>query len=96
MSDDTKPKPLTRAHAKLIDAAVLIYGEAATKNERGAILNALSAHHLIEVKDNGTIQVTGKGLEYQQWRGALPPLPPATALSAPAIARLPPDSKKNL
>ena len=44
-------------------------------NERGAIINALQAHHLIQVND-GAIQVTPKGMEYQQWRGELskPPL----------------------
>ena len=43
-------------------------------NERGAIINALQAHHLIQVVDS-TIQVTPKGKEYQQWRGELPNLP---------------------
>lgn len=43
-------------------------------NERGAIINALQAHHLVQVED-GTIQVTPKGKEYQQWRGELPYLP---------------------
>ena len=33
MSDDTKPKPLTRAQRKLVDASVLIFGEAATKKD---------------------------------------------------------------
>jgi hypothetical protein len=41
MSDGTKPKPLTRAHAKLIDAAVLIYGEAATKKDAAFIAREL-------------------------------------------------------
>jgi len=45
-------------------------------NERGAIINALQAHHLIQVND-GVIQVTPKGKEYQQWRGELPK-PPLT------------------
>jgi hypothetical protein len=45
-------------------------------NERGAIINALQAHHLIQVND-GVIQVTPKGIEYQQWRGELPK-PPLT------------------
>jgi hypothetical protein len=43
-------------------------------NERGAIINALQAHHLIQVVDSA-IQVTPKGKEYQQWRGELPNLP---------------------
>jgi hypothetical protein len=43
-------------------------------NERGAIINALQAHHLIQEVD-GTIQVTPKGKEYQKWRGELPNLP---------------------
>jgi len=33
MSDDTKPKPLTRAQRKLVDASVLIFGEGATKKD---------------------------------------------------------------
>jgi hypothetical protein len=41
MSDGTKPKPLTRAHAKLLDAAVLIYGEAATKKDAAFIAREL-------------------------------------------------------
>ncbi len=45
-------------------------------NELGAIINALQAHHLIQVND-GVIQVTPKGKEYQQWRGELPK-PPLT------------------
>ena len=40
-------------------------------NERGAILTALQAHHLIQIVDN-VIRVTPKGMEYQQWRGDLP------------------------
>ena len=31
MTDNTKPKPLTRAQRKLVDASVLIFGESATK-----------------------------------------------------------------
>lgn len=46
-------------------------------NERGAIINALQAHHLIQLND-GTIQVTPKGIEYQQWRGELPRAPITT------------------
>lgn len=42
-------------------------------HERGAIISALEAHHLIQVT-NGTIQVTPKGVEYQHWRGILPDL----------------------
>lgn len=44
-------------------------------NERGAIINVLQAHHLIQAVD-GTIQVTPKGKEYQKWRRELPNLPP--------------------
>jgi hypothetical protein len=40
-------------------------------NERNAIISALEAHHLIQI-NNGVIQVTPKGREYQQWRGPLP------------------------
>lgn len=43
-------------------------------NERGATIDALQAHHLVQVVD-GAIQVTPKGTEYQQWRGALPKVP---------------------
>jgi hypothetical protein len=42
-------------------------------SERNAIINALESHHLIQIV-NGLIEVTPKGREYQQWRGALPPL----------------------
>ena len=49
-------------------------------NERGAMINALQAHHLIQVID-GAIQVTPKGKEYQQWRGELPRLPLTTGSS---------------
>lgn len=49
-------------------------------NERGAIINALQAHHLIQVND-GAIQVTPKGMEYQQWRGKLPKSPLTTGSS---------------
>ena len=31
MTDDAKPKPLTRAQRKLVDASVLMLGEGATK-----------------------------------------------------------------
>ena len=44
-----------------------------SSNERNAILNALQQHHLIQESD-GAITVTPKGIEYQQWRGELPPL----------------------
>jgi len=33
MTDDAKPKPLTRAQRKLVDASVLIFGEGATKKD---------------------------------------------------------------
>ena len=39
--------------------------------ERGAIITALQAHHLIVIQDN-LIEVTPKGMEYIQWRGPLP------------------------
>ena len=44
-----------------------------TANERVARINALQAHHLVQ-DQNGLIKVTPKGLEYQEWRGPLPPL----------------------
>ena len=42
-------------------------------NERQAIINALDAHHLIQIDANGMISVTPKGYEYLKWRGVLPP-----------------------
>jgi hypothetical protein len=42
-----------------------------SSNERGAVINALQAHHLIQV-DAQSIAVTQKGYEYIQWRGAVP------------------------
>jgi hypothetical protein len=41
MSDDKKTKPLTHAHTKLIDASVVIYGEAATKKDAAFIAREL-------------------------------------------------------
>jgi Plasmid encoded RepA protein len=41
MTDDTKYKPLTRAQSKLIDASVLIFGEAATKKDAAFIAREL-------------------------------------------------------
>jgi len=43
-------------------------------NERAARINALQAHHLVQQDPNGLLIVTPKGLEYQGWRGTLPPL----------------------
>jgi hypothetical protein len=43
-------------------------------NERHAMFTALEAHHLIYQDESGLITVNPKGREYQQWRGALPPL----------------------
>lgn len=45
------------------------------KNERKIVLDALSAHYLIQASEGGLIEVTPKGREYHQWRGSLPPLP---------------------
>ena len=39
--------------------------------ERNAIIRALEAQHLIIIQ-NDLIEVTGKGIEYLQWRGPLP------------------------
>ena len=39
--------------------------------ERKAILDALTMHHLVEIKGE-LIEVTPKGKEYQKWRGQLP------------------------
>jgi len=46
--------------------------------ERATIIQVLQSHHL--VTDNAqlnTICLTEKGKEYRQWRGELPPIPPA-------------------
>ena len=42
-------------------------------DERVAIVKALEAHQLIQVKGDG-MEVTPKGREYLQWRGPLPPV----------------------
>jgi hypothetical protein len=41
MTDDTKPKPLTRAQRKLVDASVLIFGEAATRKDAAFVAREL-------------------------------------------------------
>lgn len=41
--------------------------------ERRAIVNALQAHHLIQLTGE-LIEVTPKGREYIQWRGPVPPV----------------------
>ena len=41
------------------------------EHERNVILEALQAHHLVEVSSD-LIQVTPKGHEYKEWRGQLP------------------------
>jgi hypothetical protein len=43
----------------------------ASADEREAIMIALQAHHLIQIKDD-VIEVTPKGREYITWRGPLP------------------------
>ena len=43
-------------------------------NERASRINVLQAHHLVLQGENGLLKVTPKGLEYQEWRGPLPPL----------------------
>lgn len=48
--------------------------------ERSAIVGALETHHLIQINDNA-IQITPKGMEYQQWRGRLPEPQVAAAAS---------------
>jgi hypothetical protein len=50
-------------------------------DERVAIVKALEAHQLIQVKGDG-IEVTPKGREYLQWRGPLPPVVPLGAVGA--------------
>lgn len=40
-------------------------------SEREAIISVLQAHHIIQVNE-GAIDISPKGLEYQQWRGDLP------------------------
>lgn len=61
------PKPTTYAH---YDSFWLPLIQSA--NERQAIVKALQMHHLIIHDDYDVITVTPKGLEYQEWRGALP------------------------
>ena len=41
-------------------------------SERGAIINVLRAHHLVELSNNQTISVTDKGREYRKFRGPIP------------------------
>jgi hypothetical protein len=64
------PQPTTFGH---YDATWLPLVPSA--NERAAMIDALQAHHLIQVTGDA-IQVTPKGREYQQWRGDLPPVGP--------------------
>ena len=59
----------TRTSCDLFDTFWLPYIPSA--EERRAIITALQAHHLIMIQDN-LIEVTPKGREYIQWRGALP------------------------
>lgn len=49
--------------------------------DRVAIVKALEAHQLIQVKGDG-IEVTPKGREYLQWRGPLPPVVPVGTVGA--------------
>lgn len=41
-------------------------------NERKIIIEALQAHHLIQINELGMIELTPKGKEYIEWRGPLP------------------------
>jgi len=50
--------------------------------ERFAVLNALRAHHLVELQGD-LLEVTPKGKEYLRWRGPLPP--PSNPPLSPAI-----------
>ena len=63
------PQPTTYAH---YDSFWLPLIQSA--NERQAIITALQMHHLIMHDSSDVISVTAKGLEYQEWRGKLPPL----------------------
>jgi hypothetical protein len=47
-------------------------------DERRAVINALQAHHLIQLRGD-LVEVTPKGREYIGWRGPLPPLPQPNA-----------------
>lgn len=42
--------------------------------ERKIILEALQAHHLVQINEVGMIELTPKGKEYIEWRGPLPEL----------------------
>lgn len=50
-------------------------------DDRVAIVKALEAHQLIQVKGDA-IEVTPKGREYSQWRGPLQPLDPAGSVGS--------------
>lgn len=65
--------------------------------ERGAILQALAAHHLIRIDDT-MISVTDKGREYLQWRGPLNIVIAAWMASRlpPVPAPAPPDSESTV
>lgn len=41
-------------------------------NERKIIIEALQAHHLVQINELGMIELTPKGKEYIEWRGPLP------------------------
>ncbi len=62
------PQPIT---TRLYDTHWLI--QIPKAEERTAILFALQAHHLVQITGE-RLEVTEKGREYQEWRGALPPL----------------------
>lgn len=65
------PQPIT---TRLYDTHWLM--QIPKAEERTAILFALQAHHLLQITGE-KLEVTEKGREYQEWRGALPPLPAA-------------------
>lgn len=65
------PQPIT---TRLYDTHWLV--QIPKAEERNAIIFALQAHHLVQITGE-KLEVTEKGREYQEWRGALPPLPAA-------------------
>jgi hypothetical protein len=60
MTDDTKPKPLTRAQRKLVDASVLIFGESATMKDAAFMARELVQAILLRPPEAGRIPETTK------------------------------------
>lgn len=64
------PQPTTYAHYDSFWLPLI-----PSANERQAMITALQNHHLVmHDESSNMITVTPKGIEYQEWRGELPPL----------------------